>query len=78
MIPNPDNPRHVEEVMELLGGDAQPEDARAVCVQARREGLTFRGLARLVERAWQDHDERAYRKLDRFLRRAFGKDRAER
>jgi hypothetical protein len=71
-VPNPDNPLHLDAMLALLGGDAQPEDARAVCRQAWRKNWTFRALARLVERAWQNHDDRAYRRLDRFLRRAFG------
>jgi hypothetical protein len=73
VIPNPDNPLHVEAMLALLGGDeTEPEDARAVCRQTWRENRTFRALSRLRQRAWEDHDDRAYRRLDQFLRRAFG------
>jgi hypothetical protein len=75
VIPNPDNPLHVEAMLALLGGDeTEPEDARAVCEQARREGRSFRALARLWERAIEYHVERDSRRLDRFLRRAFGEE----
>jgi hypothetical protein len=69
--PNPDNPRHVEAMLALLGRLATPDDARAVCAQAQREGRSFRQLATLAERALVG-SEWAYSRWDRFLRRAFG------
>jgi hypothetical protein len=71
-IPNADNPLHVEAMLELLGLEATQDDAIAACKQARREGLSFRKLTRLMERA--SVSDWAYHRLDRFLRRAFGWD----